>query len=55
MALQFILVAVAHQRHPTLAREPLYQTQRKLLAMVLNDSAPLVDWPIQEKLFSILL
>ena len=54
MTLQLILGAVAHQRHPTSSCELLYQAQRKLLAMVLNDSAPLVDRPIKEKLISVL-
>jgi hypothetical protein len=54
MTLQLILGAVAHQRHPTPSRELLHQAQCKLLAMVLNDSAALVDRPIKEELISIL-
>jgi hypothetical protein len=38
-----ILGAVAHQCHPAPSRELLHQAQRKLLAMVLNGSAALVD------------
>jgi hypothetical protein len=55
MTLQLILGAVAHQRHPTPSRELLHQARRKLLSMVLNDSATLVDRTIKKKLLSILL
>jgi hypothetical protein len=54
VALLLILGAVAHQRHPAPARELLHEAERKLLAMVLNGSAALVDWAIKEKLLSIL-
>src|ERR1700681_248944 len=53
VALLLILGAVAHQRHPAPSRELLHQTQRKLLAMVLNGSAALVDRTIEEQLLSI--
>jgi hypothetical protein len=55
MALQLILGAVAHQGHPTPSRELLHEAQRKLLTMVLNSSAALVDRTIKKKLLSILL
>jgi hypothetical protein len=54
MALKLVLSAVAHQRHPAPSRELLHQPQRKLLTMVLNGSAALVDRPIKKKLLSIL-
>jgi hypothetical protein len=54
VALLLILGAVAHQRHPAPSGELLHQAQRKLLAMVLNGSAALVDRAIKEKLLSIL-
>jgi hypothetical protein len=54
VTLLLILGAVAHQRHLASSRELLHQAQRKLLAMVLNGSAALVDRAIKEKLPSIL-
>ena len=47
VALSLIFGAVAHQRHPAPSRELLDQAQRKLLAMVLNGSAALVDGAIK--------
>ena len=47
VALLLIFGAVAHQRHPAPSRELLDQAQRKLLAMVLNGSAALVDRAIK--------
>ena len=55
VALLLILGAVAHQRHVAPSRELLHQAQRKLLTMVLDGSAALVDRAIKEKLLSILL
>jgi hypothetical protein len=55
VALLLILGAVAHQRHLAPSRESPHQAQRKLLAMVLNGSAALVDRAIKEKPLSILL
>ncbi|MGC2462521.1 MAG: hypothetical protein WA446_16360 [Steroidobacteraceae bacterium] len=55
MALLLIVGAVAHQRHLAPSRELPHQAQRKLLTMVLNGSAALVDRAIKEKLLSILL
>jgi hypothetical protein len=54
VALLLILGAVAHQRDSAPSRELLHQAQRKLLAMILNGSAALVDRAIKEKLLSIL-
>ena len=50
MLLLLILGAVAHQRYPAPSRELFHQAQRKLLAMVLNGSAALVDRAIKEEL-----
>jgi hypothetical protein len=54
VALLLIVGAVAHQRHSAPSRELLHQAQRKLLAMVLNGTAPLVDGPVKKKLLSVL-
>jgi hypothetical protein len=50
-----IFFAVTQECHPTPTRELLDQAQRKLLSMVLNRPAALVDRAIKEKLGSILL
>ena len=55
MTLNLILGTVAQKGHPTPSGQLFHQAQRKLLAMVLNGSAALVDRAIKEKLFSILL
>ena len=55
MTLRFIFGAVAHERHLAPPRELLHQAQRKLLTMVLNSSAALVERTIKKKLLSILL
>jgi hypothetical protein len=55
VTLLLILVAVTHQRHPPLSCKLSYQAQRKLLAMVLNDSAAPIERPIKELFISILL
>lgn len=55
MTLRLILVAVAHQRHRTAARELLQQAQRRLLAMVLDGPAALIDRAIEKELRSVLL
>ncbi len=47
VALLLILGAVAHQCHRAPSRELLHQAQRKLLAMVLDGSAALVDRAIK--------
>jgi hypothetical protein len=49
MALQMILGAVAHESHGTPSGELLQQSQRKLLTMVLNDSAVPVDRTVQKE------
>ena len=54
MALLLIFIAVTEQRHPASLCELLHQTEGELLAVVLNRSAALIDWAIQEKLPSIL-
>jgi hypothetical protein len=53
MAPPLIFGTVAHQRHSAASCELLYQPQRKLLAMVLDGSAALVDRAVQKQLLSI--
>jgi len=47
VALLLILSIVAHQRDAAPRRELLHQAQRKLLTMVLNGSAALIDRTIK--------
>jgi len=47
MALLLIFGAMAEERHGPLSRELLHQAQRKLLTVVLNRSAALVDGTIK--------
>jgi len=50
MALLLVLIAVAHQCHSPLLRQPLDQPKRELLAVILDGPATRVDGAVQEHL-----
>ncbi len=54
MTLRLIFSAVAEERHMASLRELLHQTQRELLAVVLNGTAAFVNRAVQDEFPSIL-
>jgi hypothetical protein len=54
MALPLILGAVAHQGHRASSRELFNQAKRKLLTMILDGPATLINWAAKKKLLLIL-